>query len=304
MNTVNTKPYQLPGDATWFVTGCSSGIGRAIATHVASVPGQRLVATARDIASLSYLDDNNPAIVKLSLDVTQPPAVDAAFKAAAAHFGDSYYIDVVVNNAGYSLSGDTESVTEHDMHDQFEVNFFGTVRVTLKAIEVMRQSESRRGGLIFNISSLAGICTFPGHAFYHASKHAVEGWSESVAREMHPDWNIHFCIVEPSAVNTNFETSSKKYTEPHPAYAAADMPARQLEMFVKKGLAAGVGFEPSAVAIVLYKIASRNDKVPLRLPLSITAIKLIRAKLEGQLQDLETHGELGALDADRAQFKV
>ncbi|CAG8895707.1 unnamed protein product [Penicillium egyptiacum] len=290
MNPVNTKPYQLPADATWVVTACSTGIGRAMATHVASVPGQRLIATARDIASLSYLGDDNPAILKLALDVTQPSAVDAAFEATAAHFGDSYYIDVVVNNAGYSLSGDTESVTEHEMHDEFEVNFFGTVRVALKAVEVMRQSESRRGGLIFNISSLAGICAFPGRAFYHASKHAVEGWSESVAREMHPDWNIHFCIVEPSAVNTNFETSSKKHIEPHPAYSADDMPARQLEMFVKKGLASGVGFEPSAVANVLYKVASRNENVPLRLPLSVTAMKLITAKLQGQLRDLETHG--------------
>ncbi|KAJ5588373.1 hypothetical protein N7537_011051 [Penicillium hordei] len=304
MNPVNTKPYQLPADATWFVTGCSTGIGRALATHVASVPGQRLIATARDIASLSYLDDNNPAILKLALDVTQPSAVDAAFKATAAHFGDSYYIDVVVNNAGYSLSGDTESVTEYEMHDEFEVNFFGTVRVALKAIEVMRQSESRRGGLIFNISSLAGICTFPGHAFYHASKHAVEGWSESVAREMHPDWNIHVCIVEPSAVNTNFETSSKKKTKPHPAYAGDDMPARQLEMFVKQGIASGVGFEPSAVANALYNVASRNEKVPLRLPLSVTAIKLITMKLQGQLQELETHGALSALDADKAQFDL
>lgn len=75
------------------------------------------------------------------------------------------------------------------MHNEFETNFFGTVRVALKAIEVMRQSKDGRGGLIFNISSLAGICAFPGHAFYHASKFAVEGWSESVAREMHPDWN-------------------------------------------------------------------------------------------------------------------
>jgi len=126
------------------------------------------------------------------MDVTNPSSVNAAFKAAADYFGDKYYIDVVVNNAGYSLSGDTESVTEHEMHDEFETNFFGTVRVTLKAIEVMRQSKDHRGGLIFNISSLAGICAFPGHAFYHASKFAVEGWSESVAREMHPDWNSRF----------------------------------------------------------------------------------------------------------------
>lgn len=80
------------------------------------------------------------------------------------------------------------------MHDEFETNFFGTVRVTLKAIEVMRQSKDHRGGLIFNMSSLAGVCAFPGHAFYHASKFAVEGWSESVAREVHPDWNSMFSV--------------------------------------------------------------------------------------------------------------
>ncbi|KAL4971841.1 hypothetical protein BDW66DRAFT_16979 [Aspergillus desertorum] len=303
MNPVNTKPYQLPADATWFVTGCSSGIGRAIAEHVAAQPGHRLIATARDPASLSYLQDS-ASILKLGLDVTKPESVDAAFKAAADHFGDSYYLDVVVNNAGYSLSGDTESVTEGEMHEVFETNFFGLVRVSLKAIEVMRQSKEKRGGLIFNISSLAGICAFPGHAFYHASKFAVEGWSESVAREVHPDWNINFCIVEPSAVKTNFETTSKKRTAPHEAYAGADMPARQLEMFVKKGLAAGVGFEPSAVAKVLYQVASRKEKVPLRLPLSATAVKLITAKLQGQLQDLEATAELSAIDVGQAQFKV
>lgn len=75
------------------------------------------------------------------------------------------------------------------MHDEFETNFFGTVRVAMKVVEVMRQAENHRGGLIFNISSLAGVAAFPGHAFYHASKFAVEGWTESVAREMHPDWN-------------------------------------------------------------------------------------------------------------------
>jgi len=115
---------------------------------------------------------------------------------------------------------------------------------------------------------------------------------------------VHFCIVEPSAVKTNFETTSKKRTQPHEAYAGADMPARQLETFVKKGLEAGVGFEPSAVANVLYKVASRNEKVPLRLPLSATAVKLITAKLQGQLQDLETVSELSAIDVHQVQFKV
>ena len=76
-----------------------------------------------------------------------------------------------------------------------ETLFFGTVRVTTRSIEIMRQAKDRRGGLIFQISSLAGLCAFPGHAFYHASKFAVEGFSESVAREMHPDWNSKCSIL-------------------------------------------------------------------------------------------------------------
>jgi len=304
MNPVNTKPYQLPAEATWLITGASSGIGREIASYVASQPGQRVIATARDLSSLSYLAENNTAILKLTLDVNLPSSVDAAFKAAAAHFGPSYHIDVLVNSAGYSLSGDTESATEQEMHDEMETNFFGTVRVTMNAVQVMRQAKDQRGGLIFNISSLAGVCAFPGHAFYHASKFAVEGWTESVAREMHPDWNINFCIVEPGAVKTNFEGPSKKHTKPHEAYAGADMPTRQLEFFVQKGLQAGVGVEPVEVAKALFHVANRKDKVPLHLPLSVTAVNLITAKLQGRLQDLETFRELSAIDKGQAQFKL
>ena len=116
-------------------------------------------------------------------------SVDAAFAAAEKHFGNSYYLDIVANNAGYSLSGDTEAATEEQMHKEMETLFFGTARVTTRAIKVMRQSQDHRGGIIFNMSSLAGLCAFAGHAYYHAGKFAVEGFSESVAREMHPDWN-------------------------------------------------------------------------------------------------------------------
>ncbi len=170
------------------VTGCSSGIGRAIAELVASKPGQRLVATARNPSSLSYLADND-AILKLSMDVASRASVEKAFEAAADHFGEKFHIDVLVNNAGYELAGDTEAATEEEMHDQLETNFFGTVRAATNATRVMRQSKDHRGGIIFNISSLAGVAAFPGQAFYHASKFAVEGWSESFARELHPDWN-------------------------------------------------------------------------------------------------------------------
>ncbi|KAF1344933.1 short-chain dehydrogenase/reductase-like protein SDR [Delphinella strobiligena] len=279
MNAVNTKPYHLPADSPWLITGCSSGIGREIARYVASKPNQRLIATARDPSSLSYLADDNVDILKLTLDVATPSSVDNAFKAAAAHFGADYHIYVVVNNAGYSLSGDTESATEQEMHDELETLFFGTVRVTMNAVKVTRQQEDHCGGLIFNISSLAGVCGFPGHAFYHASKFPVEGWTESVAREMHPDWNLNFCVVEPSGVKTRFATHSEINTKPHEAYAGDDMPARKLESYVNKGILAGYGIEPMKVAEALFQAASRNETVPLYLPLGATAVKLIQAKL-------------------------
>jgi len=296
MNPVNTKPYQLPPDAAWLITGCSSGIGRAIATLVASKPNQRLIATARNPSSLSYLPDANPNILKLALDVTSSSSVNAAFAAAAKHFGEDFHLDVVVNNAGYSLSGDTEAATEDETHEEIETLFFGTARVTTRATEVMRQTKDHRGGLIFNISSLAGLCAFPGHAYYHAGKFAVEGFSESVAREMHPDWNINFCIIEPGGVKTNFEGHSKARTKPHPAYAADDMPSRRLEKYVNMGIKSGAGMiEPSAVAETIFTIASRGERVPLRLPLGATAWKLAKAKFEGLLGELDAVKELSAM---------
>jgi NAD(P)-dependent dehydrogenase (short-subunit alcohol dehydrogenase family) len=93
--------------------------------------------------------------------VTSPSSVDAAFAAAKAHWGEDFHMDVVVNNAGYSLSGDTESATEEEMHAEIETLFFGTARVTMRAVGVMRESKKGngewRGGVIFNISSLAGL---------------------------------------------------------------------------------------------------------------------------------------------------
>jgi len=188
MNPVNTKPYTLPPDATWLsklsslnyisysiltlipVTGCSSGIGRAFATLIASKPSLRLIATARQPSSLSYLP-STPNILKLALDVTSPTSVDAAFTAAKDYWGDDFHLDVVVNNAGYSLSGDTESATEEQMHDEIETLFFGTVRVTMRAVGVMREDQQDgkwRGGVIFNVSSLAGLIggfLFPCYSF-------------------------------------------------------------------------------------------------------------------------------------------
>ncbi|PYH92635.1 NAD(P)-binding protein [Aspergillus ellipticus CBS 707.79] len=270
MNPINTIPYELPADAPWLVTGCSSGMGREIAQLIASKPNQRLITTARNPSSLSYLPEGNPSILKLPVDVISPTSVTKAFEAAPAHFGANFHIDVLVNTAGYSLEGDTEAITEEEMHDELETLFFGTFRATLNAVRIMRQHKDHRGGSIFNLSSVAG------------------GWRESVAREMHPDWNIHFCLVKPGAVKMNFGTTSKKHIKPHEAYDGFDMPSRVLDAYVEKGLQSSVEVKPAAVADTLYLVASRNEKIPLRLPLSVAAVHLTIAKLQGQLKDLES----------------
>ena len=189
--------------------------------------------------------------------------------------------------------------------------------MTIQAIKVMRQEKDGRGGLIFNISSLAGVCAFLGHMYYHVGKFAIEGQAESVAREMHPDRNskplphflvlsssniitkfplVNFCIVEPAGVKTNFEGSSKRYMPPHEAYTAADMPARKLEALVKGALKTRAGIELITIAKSLWGVASREQKVPLHLTLGAMVVYLIKMELGARLQGLEDIKELSAVD--------
>ena len=106
---------------------------------------------------------------------------------------------------------------------------------------------------------------------------------------------VNLCIVEPSGVKTSFEGHSKDMIEPHPAYAADDMPARKLEAYVRQGLKSGALMEPSAVAEMLYTIASRGELVPLRLPLGLVAWSMAKMKFEGLLKDFDALKELSAM---------
>lgn len=114
-----------------------------------------------------------------------------------------------------------------------------------------------------------------------------------------PTSTVNFCIVEPSGVKTNFEGHSKARTKPHPAYTAEDMPARKLEFYVNMGIKSGVGLmEPSALAGALYTVASRGERVPLRLPLGAVAWKMAKAKSEGFLGELEAVKGMSGMGAE------
>jgi NAD(P)-dependent dehydrogenase (short-subunit alcohol dehydrogenase family) len=182
------------------VTGASSGIGRATVTACAA-RGWRVAATMRrpeDATDLAAI----PGVVVLPLDVTIPESVESALADAAARFGR---LDAVVNNAGYAVDGVFEGSDDATIRRQFETNVFGLMRVTRAAIPMMRR---QGGGTIVQVSSMGGRVTFPLYSIYHATKWAVEGFSESLAFELRP-FGIRMRLVEPGVIRTDFYIRSR-----------------------------------------------------------------------------------------------
>ncbi|KAI1435847.1 NAD(P)-binding protein [Xylaria sp. CBS 124048] len=301
MEAPNKKPYHLPSDAVWFITGCSSGLGHALAELVAQT-SNRVVATARNVASLSSLPDHE-RVLRLPLDVTSRESINAAFDATLERFGR---VDVVVNNAGYSLVGETEAAGDAESRAQLDTNFWGTVDVTKRALGIMRDvnaTNGQQGGVILNISSMGGWMGFPGSAFYHASKFAMEGWTEAVAKELPSSWNIHFSLIEPGGIKTNYATTSLKVmAKSHPAYADPSFPANVLRAYVTDESCRALWAEPSDVAAAIYRVTSRGQRIPLRVPLGSDAWGMIATDLDEMKKDLEELKDISCGVGDEGQL--
>src|SRR3954469_23083733 len=182
---------------TWFITGTSKGFGR-IWAEAALARGDRVVATARDAATLADLAERHGDLVlPLQLDVTDKAAVDAAVAQAHTHFGR---LDVVVNNAGYGLFGTIEEVSERQARDQIETNLFGALWVTKAALPILREQGA---GHIIQVSSIGGVNAFPTVGLYHASKWGLEGFTQALAQEV-ADLGIKVTIVEPTGYSTDW----------------------------------------------------------------------------------------------------
>lgn len=178
----------------WLITGCSRGLGRALAQAVLGA-GHRLLATARDAHDLEFLPESD-RLRTAALDVTDPVAARAAVEHAVAAFGR---LDVLVNNAGYIRANSVEDLAEAEFRRQIEINFFGVYNVTRAALPVMHR---QRDGHIIQISSIGGRRGTPGLAAYQSAKHAVGGFSEVLAREVAP-LGIRVTCVEPGGMRTD-----------------------------------------------------------------------------------------------------
>lgn len=185
------------GSRTWFVTGASAGFGR-ILTEKLLEQGEQVAATARRPEALADLSSRYPDnLITPQVDVTDAVQIERAVSEAIARFGR---IDVLVNNAGYGVVGTVEEVSDLEARQQFDVNVFGLLNVTRPVVAHMR---GNRAGLIFNISSIAGLTSGATFAIYCASKHAVEAISEGLAASVKP-LGIKVVTVEPGAFRTRF----------------------------------------------------------------------------------------------------
>ncbi len=186
----------------WLITGCSTGLGRALARHVLE-RGHRAVVTARDTASLAeVVAGHEDRALICPLDVTDPVAVTRV-AAQAEEFGG---VDVLVNNAGYGYVAAVGEGENDDVRALFETNFFGMLALTRAVLPAMR---ARRRGQVVNVSSIGGLVTYPAVGYYHATKFALEGLAEALAQEVSP-FGLGVMIVEPGAFRTDFRGRSMR----------------------------------------------------------------------------------------------
>lgn len=254
---------------TLFITGVSSGFGRALA-QVALNRGYRVVGTVRNAAAKTEFENLHAEnAFAYELDVTHFAAIDAVIADVETQLGP---IDVLVNNAGYGHEGIMEESPLDEMRRQFDVNVFGAVAMIKALLPFMRQ---RRQGHIINITSMGGFITMPGISYYCGSKFALEGISETLSKELAP-FNIHVTAVAPGSFRTDWAGRSMVRSARSIAdYDALFDPIRQAR---EEKSGKQLGDPLKAASAMLDVIESSNP--PAHLLLGSDALALVRQKME------------------------
>lgn len=262
-------PANTESSPVWFITGCSTGLGRALAEAVLK-HGHRAIVTARNPAQIQDIVARYPQTsLAVQLDVANYSQIRLAISAAEKAFGR---IDVLVNNAGYGYLAAVEEGEEQKFRDMFETNFFGLAALIRRVLPGMR---ARERGHIVNISSVGGLLGNPGAGYYNASKFAVEGLSEALAKEVEP-LGIRVTVVEPGPFRTDWAGRSlKQVRNPIEAYAKTSG-ARRAQISGYSGRQAG---DPARAAQAIIRIVE-SPTPPVNLVLGKEGLKRVREKLE------------------------
>lgn len=264
----------------WFITGCSTGFGRNLAQEVLH-NGGKVAVTARNTNDVKDLSDKYPETAfAIALDVTKPEQVKDAVQKAVEKFGQ---IDVLVNNAGIGYFGAIEESEEDQVRRMFEINFFGLAAVTKEVLPVLRKQHS---GHIINISSVGGSVAMPGIGMYNASKFAVTGYSESLAKELAP-LGIKVTVIAPSGFRTDWAGRSANNSK----IVIDDYKesAHSIQDTIRGNSGSQPG-DPVRAAQAIIKIVETED-APVRLFLGTGALKGIRNKIAEMQTDIDAWEE-------------
>ncbi|KRM76615.1 SDR family NAD(P)-dependent oxidoreductase [Secundilactobacillus collinoides] len=270
---------------TWLITGTSSGFGKALAQIVAQHDGTNLIAAARKLSDLDYLNAyDQTKIEKVIIDVTNKEQIATAVQQGQTKFGT---VDVLVNNAGLGYFGTVEESNEADVRQLFEVNVFGLANVTKAVLPVMRAQKS---GLIINVSSVLGITSIPTFGWYSATKFAVEGYSNALRQEVN-GLGINVMLAEPSGARTKWNAGKTAPVQIDDYKQFADM---------INGAASGTTQapgDPVRIAQLMFDVATGDDPVPAHLPLGEFATNGMKQELTKTLADVDKYHDL-SLKAD------
>ena len=259
----------------WFITGASKGLGLAL-TKVVLSKGYKVAATSRNVEELqAKITEHQENLLALQVDITSDEKVKEAVGQTVATFGR---VDVVVNNAGYSLVGSMEEMTDAEFRRTLDVNLFGTVNVIRAVLPYLRD---QKAGHIINISSNAGYVGFPNASSYNAAKFAVIGISEALQLETKP-FGIHVTVVAPGQFRTNFmDEGSLTFTKNRIGVYGVEAAEKHWRSL--SGTQAG---DPQKLVNILVDIANTPNP-PLHLLLGPDTYQLVTGRREQEKQEIE-----------------
>jgi len=265
----------------WFITGCSTGFGHALAKELLE-NGYRVAVTARNVEQIKdMVSEYSETAIALTLDVTNHNQIMAAVDATIAHFGQ---IDVLVNNAGIGYFAAVEESEEEEIRKMFEINVFGLASMTQAVLPQMRK---QRSGHILNIASIGGLRAFPGIGFYNATKFAVDGLSESLSKELAP-LGIKVTIIAPSGFRTDWAGRSAKNSSIQIEDYATTAGKNMGDI---RGYSGNQPGDPVKAAKAMI-LVTETENPPLRLLLGKNALKGGRIKLDELKQDFDAWADV------------
>ena len=275
METTNQK--------VWFITGASKGLGLTLTKQLLA-QGHQVAATSRRLEDLRHAVGENDNFLPLSADISNEDSVGNAIDQVIAHFGK---LDVVVNNAGYGLTGALEELTDAESRANFEVNVFGSLNVIRKAMPYLRQQGS---GHIINIASIGGFTgAFAGFGIYCATKFAVHGFSESLREEV-KDFGVKVTVVSPGYFRTNFLSKTSLNV---PANQMAEyQEVRAVQDAHEQDINGNQPNDPEKGAAAMIKLVNLENP-PVHLFLGEDAYALAQAKIATVQQEMEQYVAIG-----------